>query len=139
MNLNPVQGLEHFSNSIPVNTGGIIWLTDDPLNLSTPGLYEFNYLLDGMILKSIQYSQTPKNSHFFLGESFGEPIFIGHIQVGSKDDLKKLNEHLIIAKSTIKTKNTVFIFNKSKNTANINLLKEFRKLYPDYHFEILNL
>lgn len=139
MSLHQVKGLEHFSDSIPVNTGGIIWLTDEPLDLSSPGLYEFNYLLDGMILKSIQYADTLKNSHFFLGESFGEPIFIAHIQVQQKDDIKKLNEHLIMAKSIIKTKNTVFIFNKAKNTANINLLKEFRKQYPDYHFEILNL
>ena len=46
-------GIKHLSQNITPDTSGIIWLTDDPLDYKTPGVYEFNYLLDGMLIKSI--------------------------------------------------------------------------------------
>jgi hypothetical protein len=42
-------GIKHLSQNITPDTSGIIWLTDDPLDYKTPGVYEFNYLLDGML------------------------------------------------------------------------------------------
>ena len=45
--------IEHLSKHISSETSGILWLTDTVLDYKTPGVYEFNYLLDGILLKRI--------------------------------------------------------------------------------------
>ncbi len=115
--------LEHFAKAITAQTGGIVWLTDEELSINSPGVFEFNYLLDGVILKSLNQKNQNRNQHFFLGENFGKAIFIGHTVFKNKDDLKKINDHFNIASSMLLENSSIFIFNKSRNTANINILK----------------
>lgn len=136
-------GIEHLSQHITPNTSGIIWLTDESLDYKSPGVYEFNYLLDGMLIKSIsQNSELKKEelkSNFFLGDNFGTPLFIGHTVVENKDDIKIMHNHFKVASSFIQKNTTIYIFNRSKNTANFNILKELTNKYKEYKFENLNI
>jgi hypothetical protein len=136
-------GIKHLSQNITPDTSGIIWLTDDPLDYKTPGVYEFNYLLDGMLIKSITKNSDENHhqnkSNFFLGENFGTSLFIGHLQVIEKSDIQTMYDQINIASSIIKDQSIIYIFNRSKNTANINILKELSKKYPNYIFKNLNI
>lgn len=136
-------GIKHLSQNITPETSGIIWLTDEDLNFQTPGVYEFNYLLDGMLIKSITKNSEEKgnhsNSNFFLGENFGSPLFVGHLKVEQKTDIQTMYKQVDIASSLIQDGSTIYIFNRSKNTANINILKELSKKYKNYNFENLNI
>jgi len=135
--------IKHLSQHITPNTSGIIWLTDEPLDYKTPGIYEFNYLLDGMLIKgmseNIESKKRNEKSNFFLGKNFGNPLFIGHIVVGEKDDVQIIHNHFKVAESFISKDSTIFIFNRAKNTANVNFLKDLGKKYKDYNFENLNI
>ena len=136
-------GIKHLSQYITPSTSGIIWITDEALDYKTPGVYEFNYLLDGMLIKTIsQKNETESSSSksdFFMGNNFGNPLFIAHIVVTKKDDITLMHNHLNIASSLIKKDSTVYVFNRSKNTANVNILKELSAKYKQYNFENLNI
>lgn len=135
--------IKHFSKFITPKTAGIIWLTDENIDFSSPGIYEFNYLLDGMLLKSLDNQKLKEEekaqSNFFLGDNFGSPIFLAHIKLIDKKDLNLIKSHFEAAKSFLKDDATIFIFNKSKNSANLNVLKELSQKYKQYQFENLNL
>lgn len=134
--------IKHFSEYISPKTVGIIWLTDDKLNFKSPGVYEFNYLLDGMLVQAIDTqvkNSSFQKSNFFLGENFGKPIFVGHIQFSQKEDMKALDSHFEMASSFLEANAEIFIFNRAQNTANLNILKELSKKYKDYQFNNLNI
>jgi hypothetical protein len=63
------------STQIKPSTLGIIWSTPEDLTLQSQGLYEFNYLLDGIITKSLIELPSQATS-FFLGKNFGKNFFI---------------------------------------------------------------
>ncbi len=135
--------IKHLSEHITPNTTGIIWLTDDFLSYDTPGVYEFNYLLNSMLVKTISQSQEDKSkkvkSNFFLGDNFGKSFFIGHCVVHDKDDLKAVHNHFELASSFLEDGATIYIYNRSKNTANTNVLKELSKKYQNLEFKNLNI
>jgi hypothetical protein len=132
-------GIKHLSQSITPETAGVLWLTDEELNFESPGVYEFNYLLDGMLLKKLSQDQEKSKSNFYLGENFGSTIFIGHTIVKDRADISQMYNQISLAQPMIKEQSTIFVFNKSKNTANINLLKELSSRYKSYNFENLNI
>ena len=136
-------GIKHLSTSITINTSGILWLTDENLTFSTPGVYEFNYLLDGVLVEALS-TNNEKDDHlsqqnYFLGDNFESKIFIGHLVIKDKKDIKKMNDVIEISKHLLHEKSQIFIFNRSKNTANVNILKELSQKYPDILFENLNI
>lgn len=134
-------GIEHLSESITPQTTGILWLTDTDLEINTPGVYEFNYLLNGILVKNLTEKMT-KSHHgtsFYLGDNFGKPLFIGHVVISTKTDVEKMYTHLEVAKSLISDDSHVYIFNRSKNTANINILKSLSEKFKDLEFRNLNI
>jgi hypothetical protein len=134
--------IDHLSHLVSPTTSGIIWLTDDDLNSKLPGVYELNYLMNGLLTKSIaaKAQQTESSSNFFLAENFGNPFFLGHSVVLSKEDLKNMHKHIELAKPLFNDINIeIYIFNRSKNTANTNILKELSHKYRDIKFENLNI
>ena len=133
-------GIKHLSNNITPHTAGILWLTDEELNYKTPGVFEFNYLLNGILIKSLENQTQPlQKNHFFLGDNFGKPLFIGHAVIKTKDDIKNIYEHIKISKDFINEDSQVYIFNKSQNTANLNVLKLLSEKYKNIMFENLNI
>ena len=134
-------GIKHLSKSITPNTTGILWLTDEPLSFKTPGVYEFNYLLNGILIESLSESanrDSPTQS-FFLGENFESKIFIGHLVIEEKKNIQNMFALVDLAENLIHEHSQIFIFNRSKNTANVNILKELSQKYPDIVFENLNI
>lgn len=129
--------IKHLSQSICQETAGIIWLTDSFIDFQTPGVYQFNYLFDGMILKNLGNESKQSNSNFYLGENFGRTIFLGHSVIENKKDISLINDHLSMALSMVKESKKIFIYNKSKNTANINILKDLSSKYTSYSFQNL--
>ena len=134
--------IDHLSHLVSPTTSGIIWLTDDALGSTLPGVYELNYLMNGLLTKSIaaKDEQIKSNSNFFLAENFGNPFFLGHSVVSSKEDLKNMHKHIELAKPLFNEVDVeVYIFNRSKNTAHVNILKELSHKYRDIKFENLNI
>ena len=133
--------LNDLSQNIDLNTAGILWLTDDVLTHNTPGVYEFNYLLNGILIKSLSDSTTKseQKANFYLGESFGRPLFLGHVVIKDKQDFDKTYNHIEIASTLIQQNSQIFIFNRSKNTANINVLKNLSTRFKDFEFKNLNV
>lgn len=136
-------GIKHLSKSITPKTAGILWLTDEGLNFKTPGVYEFNYLLNGVIIESLtkaKENNLPQESqNFFLSDNFESKFFIAHLVIDQKQDIKKMFELLKLAKSLLSNEPQILIFNRSKNTANVNVLKELSQKSPDIIFENLNI
>ena len=134
------KAVTHLSHFITPQTCGIVWLTDESLDYESPGVYEFNYLLDGLLVKAIEENaERSEPSNFFLGENFGSPFFIGHVVVGNKNDLDVVQSHFKLAESFIQDNSIIYIFNRSKNTANINVLKELSKKHKNIEFKNLNI
>ena len=136
--------IDHLSHLVSPTTSGIIWLTDEDLNSKLPGVYELNYLMNGLLTKSIaskdHQSKSKSKSNFFLAENFGNPFFLGHSVIKSKEDFKNMHNHIGLAKPLFnETDIEIYIFNRSKNTANTNILKELSHRYRDIKFENLNI
>lgn len=134
--------LVQLSNFISPHTAGILWLTDEPLNTKLNCVYEFNYLTNGLLTKSIQNkeSMTKPNANFFVTKSFGNPFFLSHSVISEKEDIKNIYNHIEMAKPLVSEKvNEVYIFNRSSNTRNFNILKELTKRYDTIDFKTLNL
>lgn len=137
-------GIEHLSQLINPETCGIIWLTDGPLDYETPGSYEINYLLNGTLTKSLADKDDQNNaknakSNFFLGDNFGRRFFVLHYALAEKSDFKEVFKGMEIASPFINDGGQVFILNKSKNTAGLNVLKELRSKIKDVNFEHLTI
>lgn len=137
-------GIEHLSQLIDPDTKGIIWLTDGPLEYDTPGSYEINYLLNGTLTKSIadkeeDAASKSAKSNFFLGDNFGRRFFVVHRALTDKSDFKGVFKQLEIARPFMQEGGQVFILNKSKNTAGLNVLKELRAKVQNVTFEHLTI
>lgn len=136
-------GVKHLSQNIQANTAGILWLTDDYLSLKSKGLYEFNYLLNGVVIENLKITLEQKieqkKQSFFLGSNFENPFFIGHTVIENKKDINSLYNHLEVAKDILSHDSEIFVFNRSQNTAGINLLKELMAKYPATKFANLNI
>ena len=132
-------GIKHLSQNISPDTCGIIWLTDDKLDYQSPGFYEFNYLLDGSIAKNINSLHSESQTSLFFGQNFGKSFFISHNIVKDKESLKQMYNVYKVANSALRENEKIYIFNRSKNTANVNILKELSKKYSQYQFENLNI
>lgn len=137
----PHHEIEHLSQHINPETSGIIWLTDELLDFNSPGAYEINYLLNGILTKSLANVQheDKHTNNFFLGENFGKPFFIAHAVINQKPDLENLDNTMTLAKPFIQENSQIYILNRSKNTANINVLKELNKKYKNISFSHLNI
>lgn len=133
--------IEHLSQHINPETRGIIWLTDELLDFNSPGAYEINYLLNGILTKSLADSnhEDKHRNNFYLGENFGKPFFVAHAVIKEKSDLNQLDDTINLATPFIQEKSQVYILNRSKNTANVNVLKELSKKYSNISFSHLNI
>lgn len=134
--------IDNLSHLVSSTTSGIIWLTDDALSSKLTGVYELNYLMNGLLTKSIAAKQNTNNigSNFFLADNFGQPFFLGHSVIDKKEDLKSIYDHIELAKPLFEnTPLFIYIFNRSKNTANINILKTLSEKYKQISFENLNI
>ncbi len=136
-------GIKHLSENIQASTAGVLWLTDDFLSLKSQGLYEFNYLLNGVLIENLNITSEQKISQkkqsFFLGTNFENPFFIGHVVIEEKEGIGAMHNHLLLAQTILKQNSEIFIFNRSKNTAGVNLLKELTTKYPQIKFLNLNI
>lgn len=140
MNVN----IEKISKLVTPDTSGIIWITDDFLNDKSKGVYEFNYLTNGLLTRSIQSQKdSPSEVNFFISESFGSSFFLAHIsqvKALTKDFLKKIYNQVEIAKPLLqKTDCIVYVYNKSTSTKTLSLLNELSKRYSNVNFVELEL
>ncbi|MEX0799038.1 MAG: hypothetical protein WD025_06320 [Bacteriovoracaceae bacterium] len=134
-------GIEHLSQLINPNTSGILWFTDELLNYESPGAYEINYLLNGILTKSLAKKELEDqySNNFFLGDNFGKPFFVAHTVIQEKADFQKVYEILELAKPFIQEKSEIYILNRSKNTANVNVLKELKSKRKNIDFKHLTI
>jgi hypothetical protein len=115
------------STQIKPNTLGIIWSTTNDLTLNSQGLYEFNYLLDGIITKSLIELPAQKTS-FFLGKNFGNLFFI--LQNNKEN---KIEDSFDILDSMLsQSEGEVFIYPPQDD-----LVKKLKKKYPAIEFNNL--
>ncbi len=137
----PKGPIDLLSELISPQTAGVIWLTDSPLKSTLTGVYEFNYLTNGLLTKSIQNIENQNNrSNYFLTESFGSPLFLSHQVIEKPEDLNSVYNQIEISKSLLsEERKLIYLFNKSLNSKNIKVLKELIKRYAHLQFEHLNI
>ena len=118
-------------------------MTDDFISLRSQGLYEFNYLLNGILIENlnstVQKDKITQKQNFFLGNNFENSFFIGHTVIEEKSNIKTIFGQLELAKNLIKDDSQIFIFNRSKNTAGVNILKTLMDKYQNIRFANLNI
>jgi hypothetical protein len=137
--------IENLSRLITSDTSGVIWLTDTPLANDLDGVYEFNYLTNGLLTKSIQNQQSDKDSNnFFITENFGASFFLSHLLCGqssdTKADFKEVYNQIEMAKPIFKDNGRIiYVYNKSSKIDGIKLLKELSKRYSEIEFIQLTL
>jgi hypothetical protein len=132
--------IEFLSKMITPNCSGIIWLTDKELDFEMSGVYEFNYLLNGLLTKSIaNEEETNEKGHLFLAENFGRPFFISHNVISDKNDLANVQKHLEVASPLFSETAEVFVFNKSNKASNKNIVKDLSKKFKNIQFENLEI
>lgn len=131
--------IEILSKTISPNCYGIIWLTSDSLKFSDPGVYEFNYLLNGLVTKNIR--NNTKDGHLFMSESFGHPFFISHNVINESADIQKIHQHLNVASNLIGEGCTVLIYNQSgqHSEKKYDLEKSLAKKFQHVKFKNLTL
>ena len=66
-------------------------------------------------------------------------VFVMLHIINDKNDIHNLDNTINLAKPFIQENTQVYILNRSKNTANINILKELTKKYPNISFSHLNI
>ena len=123
--------LKKFDNSIL----GLIWITKEPLS-ARPFYFEaIDYLLDGMLTvhnnRVIDNEDLKQNSKsFFIGTSFGKPIFISHL-VESSEKLKKDAFELTQLASKSPQDRSSFIILES---AQVKLSQQLSSKFLDFKF-----
>ena len=137
--------IERLSKIITPDTSGIIWITDSPLTTQLNGVNEFNYLTNGLLVKSIQeQKESNRSNHFFITDSFGSPFFVSHLSKNKdlkpKDLYQKVYNQVEIAKPILsKDDCIIYVYNKSTSTDGLDLLKELSKRYNNIKFNELSL
>ncbi|MBT7610643.1 MAG: hypothetical protein HN576_12865 [Bacteriovoracaceae bacterium] len=131
MQENQLKLLKKFDNSIL----GLIWITKEPLS-ARPFYFEaIDYLLDGMLTvhnnRVIDNEDLKQNSKsFFIGTSFGKPIFISHL-VESSEKLKKDAFELTQLASKSPQDRSSFIILES---AQVKLSQQLSSKFLDFKF-----
>ena len=90
-----------------------------------------------MISKS--EAKQKSKSNFFLGENFGNPFFISHAVIENNNDVNIYKKHFKIARPLFRNEMEIFLLNRSKNTANIKVLKQIREANKNFKVEYLNI
>lgn len=128
-----MESTENISNFISPNCCGIIWLTQDKVDISHPSVYELNYLLDGLLIKTLSEKTNDNDTnHFFLSENFGRPFFIGHV-VDSSSAVKSINDHVSMIIPLVTEKSEIYILNQTAKHQ--SLVKDLQKKYPQLTFK----
>ena len=131
MQENQLKLLKKFDNSIL----GLTWITKEPLS-ARPFYFEaIDYLLDGMLTvhnnRVIDNEDLKQNSKsFFIGTSFGKPIFISHL-VESSEKLKKDAFELTQLASKSPQDRSSFIILES---AQVKLSQQLSSKFLDFKF-----
>ncbi len=131
--------ISYLTDAITPDVSGILWLTDGPLSTNSMGAYEFNYLLDGNLFDYIHTTQNQKTSNFHMASNFSRPFFIAHSVIETQFNFKSIEENFKLIESMATNNSFIYLFNDSKNTANINLENELQKKYQTYQFKHLFL
>ena len=128
------------SKQIGPNARGIIWLTQELLSYDSPGAYEINYLLDGILAPLLDpHEREDKHANnFFLGESFGRPFFVVHSVVQEPRDFGKILETLELAKTCLDENSQVYLLNASNRVDTAKALDELRKTHEQVDFQAYN-
>lgn len=132
--------IENLSQSIPPECAGIVWLTDKKLDFSMRGVYEFNYLLNGLLTKSIvNVDSHNQDGHLFIAKNFGKSFFISHNIIEKLSELDRIQKHLTVVKNSINEQKVVLIYIDSEKCDNEQIKSSLSKLFKNINFDLLNL
>ena len=100
---------------------------------------DINYLLDGVLVQSLERNNLKGKSNLFQGRSYGNVFFIYHTVINGKEDLKSIKDQLKLTENQSHDASKIFILNKSQKTSGINVVKELSSALPQLSFEHLNI
>ena len=89
-------------------------------------------------MKSIKSEQNEGNqsSHFFITESFGKPLFLAHLAIDTKNDIKKIYNQIEIAKTMLtEMANEIFVFNTISTISDQDFVKQLSNRYDNAIFK----
>jgi hypothetical protein len=129
MQENQLKLLEKFDNSIL----GLIWITKEPLSARPLFFEAINYLLDGMLTvhnnRAIENESLAQNSKsFFIGTSFGKPIFISHLVESSQKLKEEAFELTELASKSPQGRSTFLILESAQIKLSQKLASKFQDL-----------
>lgn len=132
--------LEHLFDAIKPECSGIIWITDEALNYKLSGVYEFNYLLNGLLGQSIsRENYSPSNgNHFFLSQNFGKTFFISHWSDLNDNSLKEVKLQFKNIESSLPKPSEIFVYSTSQKIKEEQIIKNLTQTFTDYTFKKLN-
>jgi hypothetical protein len=131
--------IDRISQKVSFDTYGIIWLTDTPLELDTQGVYEVNYLFNGLLVQALENHSQKKKSNFFISQSFGHPFFLSHATSDIQNLNKVIVEHINLVSDSIKENSTVYFIDLTQSNKSNDLIQNLSKKYPKLVFDHLSL
>lgn len=121
------------------HTRGIIWATKEALELETAGVYEINYLLNGLLIQSLESGLSHPEKNLFLSQNFGSPFFIGHVTLKNQNQLDSLYNHLNIVKDQLSENSEILFLCESDDKEVTNLYENLTKKFSEFKFHLKNI
>lgn len=121
---------------VKVQTSGIIWITENSLNYETKGVYEINYLLNGLLIQSLASGLSHPEKNLYLSENFGAPFFVIH---HSGQSLDGLYNNLSLVETNLSQKTEILFVAERRSENIIKAYEKLAKKYSDYILEPIYL
>lgn len=127
-----------FLQEIDPETKLILWISDDSLNLKTPGIKECDYLCDGLINDYLKNSgKTDIEQNIFHSLNYGEKLFIAFYKM-SKSTLADIDDVMGLIKPQEGKKPKIILIQslEKEKESEKELLAELIRRYR--HFNIIS-
>lgn len=121
---------------VKVHTAGIIWLTEQALTYDTKGVYEINYLLNGLLIQSLASGLSHPEKNLYLSENFGSSFFVLH---NSGQSLDSLYNNLSLVENTLSNNKEILLVAEKRSEDMIKIINQVSKKYPDFIAEPIYL
>ena len=113
---------------VKVETAGIIWVTEKPLSYDSKGVYEVNYLLNGLLIQTLASGLSHPQHNLYLSENFGEPFFVIH---HSAKNLEELYNNLSLVQTSVNEGKEILFLTDNHSDHTLKIHSGLSKKCPD--------
>lgn len=120
-------------------TSGIIWMTKNVLTRETLGVYEINYLLNGLLIQSLESGLSQQDKNLYFSENFGNHFFIGHINASAGSTLESIYNFFDMVKDQLENHSEILFLCEEQNKESVKIFETLEKKFHDYQFHMKSL